>query len=248
MKNTLIRLFIIIGLGGAVACAQTSLTATTLSSAVAATNQRTIQLASATGIVAPTPQGAPGTVLFVDAEELAVTSVSGTFVTVTRGAGGTAASAHVSGAMVLYGPANAFISTPFDPSGACTVGAGIFLYSPVVNVRTGNEWLCSTVTGKVVPGFSNAAGVPQVTTAVASAAGLVTPSGPLFHITGTAAITGFNIPVGFDPKEGGTFCVIPDGAFTTTNANNIAIASTAVVGRTLCFTYDTNTAKFYPGY
>jgi hypothetical protein len=80
---------------------------------------------------------------------------------------------------------------------------------------------------------------------VASAAGLVTPSGPLFHITGTAAITGFNIPVGF---TGGSFTVIPDGAFTTTTANNIAIASTAVVSKPLTFTFDAGTAKFYPSY
>jgi len=247
MKNFLKLLLILAGVGSP-AFAQTSLTATTLGSAVNAINQRTIQLASTTGVVAPTSQGGSGSTLFIDSEAFSVTSVSGKYVTVTRGASGTAASAHVSGAMVLVGPAQAFIQQPFDPSGACTVGTGIFQYSPVVNVRTGNEWLCSSVTGKVVPGFSTVAGVPQVTAAVASAAGLITPSGPLFHITGALAITGFNIPVGFDPKEGGTFCAIPDGAFTTTNANNIAIASTGVVSKVLCWTYDANAAKFYPSY
>jgi len=247
MKNFLKLLIILAGVGSP-AFAQTSLTATTLGSAVNAINQRTIQLASATGVVAPSALTGSGSELFIDSEAFTVTSVSGTYVTVTRGASGTAASAHVLGAMVLIGPPQAFISTPFDPAGACKVGAGIFQYSPLINVRTGNEWLCSTITGKVVPGFSNVAGVPQVTTAVASAAGLVTPSGPLFHITGALAITGFNIPVGFDPKEGGTISVIPDGAFTTTTAGNIAVASTAVVGKVLSFTYDANTAKFYPSY
>lgn len=246
--NKLIRYFLALALFPIVSYGQTSLNATTLGAAVAALNQRTIQLVSATGVVAPSPLGAAGSVLFVDQEALTVTSVSGNYVTVTRGSQGTAASAHVTGAMVLFGPANAFIATPFDPSGACTAGVGIFLYSPVVNIRTGNEWLCSTITGKVIPGFSNSAGIPQVSTAVASAAGLITPSGPLFHVTGALAVTGFNLPIGFDPKEGGSFCTIPDGAYTTTTANNIAITSTAVVGRPLCFTYDTNTARFYPSY
>jgi hypothetical protein len=114
-----------------------------------------------------------------------------------------------------------------------------------VNTKTGSEWLCSTVTLSWVPGFGNDVGPAAVTAAVASAAGKITPSGPLFHITGTAAITGFNIPVGF---TGGNVCAIPDGIFTTTNANNIAIASTAVVSKTECWTYDTNAAKFYPAY
>jgi hypothetical protein len=232
-------------LGAGLAFGQTALTQTTLSAAVTS-NVRTIQVASATGITAPGATTGAGSLLFVDAEAMSVLSVNSTYVTVQRGAAGTKATGHISGAAVLLGPPQAFIA--FDPSGSCTNGQGLFLYSPVVNINTGNEWLCSTVTGKIVPGFGNVGGVPQVTTAVASAAGLVTPSGPLFHITGTAAITGFNIPVGFDPKEGGTICAIPDGAFTTTNANNIAIASTGVVSKILCWTYDANTAKFYPAY
>ena len=224
---------------------QTALTATTLSAGITS-KLTSFQVASATGITAPSTTAA-GTVLFVDNEAMAVISISSTTVHVQRGASGTVAQPHVSGTMVLAGPPNAFISGP-DPSGTCTNGSGIFLYSPVVNVKTGNQWLCSTVTGKIVPGFSNMADVPQVTTAVASAAGKITPSGPLFHITGALAITGFNIPVGFDPTGGGGFCVMPDGAFTTTTANNIAIASTGVVSKVLCWTYDGNTAKFYPSY
>jgi hypothetical protein len=221
------------------AFSQTALTATTLSAAITS-SQRTFAVASATGITAN------ATTLLISNEALRVVGVSGTTITVApRGAGGTRAMPHVSGAMVLAGPPVAFVA--FEPSGACTAGTGIFLYSPVVNLNTSREWLCGLV-GKVVPGWQNSTYPPQVTAAVASAAGLVTPTGPLFHITGTAAITGFNIPVGFDPKSGGTVCAIPDGAFTTTNANNIAIASTGVVSKTLCWTYDANTAKFYPSY
>ncbi|HEY1533771.1 MAG TPA: hypothetical protein VGF76_07120, partial [Polyangiaceae bacterium] len=96
-----------------------------------------------------------------------------------------------------------------------------------------------------VPGWGNTDSPARVSAAVASAAGLITPSGPLFHITGTAAITGFNVPVGF---QSGGFCAIPDGAFTTTNATNIAIASTAVVNKLLCWTWDDTNSKFVPSY
>jgi hypothetical protein len=143
--------------------------------------------------------------------------------------------------MVLVGAPNLFNS--YDPTGGCTA-VNTFV-TPWVNTTSGNEWLCSTVTNSWVPGFGNDAALDVPTAAVASAAGLITPSGPLFHVTGTAAITGFNIPVGF---AFGSFCVIPDGIFTTTNANNIAIASTAVVSKVDCWQYDPATAKFYPSY
>jgi hypothetical protein len=67
----------------------------------------------------------------------------------------------------------------------------------------------------------------------------------MFHVTGTAAVTGFTIPVGF---MGGSFTIIPDGAFTWTTAGNIGLAGTAVVSRTLTFTWEVNAGKFYPSY
>jgi hypothetical protein len=53
------------------------------------------------------------------------------------------------------------------------------------------------------------------------------------------------MPVGF---AGGSFTIIPDGAFTWTTAGNIAIAGTAVVGVPITFTYDSYLGKFYPAY
>jgi hypothetical protein len=50
------------------------------------------------------------------------------------------------------------------------------------------------------------------------------------------------LPVGF---AGGSFTVIPDGAFTWTTANNIATAGTAVASHMITFTYDFNTSKWY---
>jgi len=236
MKKTLLTLSIVFGLALA-SFGQATLTQTTLSAKV--DNQTTtIPLTSATGVVATS------TVLFVDSELMYVNAINSTTAKVTRGYGGSVAKAHRSGSMVLLGPPNYFFVN--TPSGACTSTNLAVL--PAVNTQTGLQWDCSTVTSQWGPGFGNRTAFPQVSTAVASTAGKITPSGQLFHITGTAAITGFNIPVGFDPNAGQTICAIPDGAFTTTNANNIAIASTGVVGKTLCWTYDPNSAKFYPSY
>lgn len=231
---------VLLGLFSIGSFAQTALTQTTLAAGVTTTAQIYVRLTSATGVTAN------NTILFMDSEAMFVNSVSGTVIGITRGYFGTQAMTHASGAMVLIGPPAAFVD--IDPSGSCTPGSGIFAYAPIVNLKNGNQWLCSSVTNHVIPGFENNAAPAAVSAAVASAAGLITPSGPLFHITGTAAITGFTIPVGFDPKEGSQVCVIPDGLWTTTNANNLALASTAVVSKTLCWTYDSNTAKFYPSY
>ena len=223
------------------AFAQTALTQTSLSAAITV-NQTTFAIASATNVTASNT--APTVLYVVDpgqykGELMTVKAISGTTVTVSRT--GINKAAHASGSMVLVGPPKAFAQ--YDPVGSCT--ASQTAYTPWVNAVTGSQWLCSTVTGNWVPGFGNDLYPTNVTAAVASAAGLITPSGPLFHITGTAAITGFNIPVGFN---GGMICGIPDGLSTTTSANNFALATTAVVSKPICWVYDTNTAKFYPSY
>lgn len=232
---------------------QTALTQTRLSAAVTSARTTTIVVASATGITAPSTAQ---TLLFVDSEAMFVNAVNGTTLTVQRGASGTAATPHIVNARVLAGPPSAFVA--FDPSGSCTNGQGLFLYSPVVNTKDGLQWLCSTVTGEVTPGFGN--GTPNsadVTTAVASVAGATKPSGPLFHVTGTNAITawGSSTTVGAVGMAGGTsdsqgepFCVIPDALFTTTATNNIALATTAVVNKILCYTWDGTNKKYVPNY
>ena len=233
MKN-LIRIFITLGLASSPAFAQTvTLTQTSLSASITA-NATTFALASATNV-------SVGTMLYVDKEAMYISAISGASVTVGRGEVGTASVSHASGAMVLAGPPAAFFTYP--PTGSCTASATPV--TPWVDIRTSAQYLCSSVTGTWVAGWQNDLLSNAPTAAVASAAGLITPSGPLFHVTGTAAITGFNIPVGF---AYGSFTIIPDGTFTTTNANNIALASTAVVSKALTFIYDPATGKFYPGY
>lgn len=250
--NKLFCIFSALVLLAGSAFGQTALTQTTLSAAVA--TGQTVTVASATNIAAPTP--GHGVVLFVNQEAMYVNSVSGTTIGVFRGYAGTPVQSHVSGARVLVGPiqngvsafnpVTAGVDAQGDPGGACT--AANTLYTPFLNIKNGRQWLCSTVTLTWVPGWGNVSQSAAPTAAVASAAGVITPSGPLFHITGALAITGFTIPVGFPVKSGATFCVIPDGTFTTTTASNIALASTAVVNKTLCWTYDTANAKFTPSY
>jgi hypothetical protein len=179
--------------------------------------------------------------LSIDREAMLVLALNGTFVTVARGQNATAALPHVSGAVVFAGSPDWFYSG--SPSGSCTTAST--LVTPYVNILTGQQWLCSTLSLGWAPGWQNTSFPPNVTAAVASAAGVVVPSGPLFHITGALAITGFTLPLGF---SSGSFTVIPDGAFTTTTATNVAIASTAVVGKALVFTYDQVAGKFYPSY
>jgi hypothetical protein len=266
MKN-ITRLLVVFGLLSVAMFAQTALTQTTLSGAVngpvmysgssTPTLSTTVTLTSVTGVVAAFNTSVIQSVLYVGQEAMGVVSVNSSTlqVNVLRGYLGTKASPHPSGDMVLIGQFNLLGSNMFfqqDPpfNGACISTA--IPSTPWVNVMTGAQWLCSSVTGTWVPGWNNPlnGGAEKVTAAVASAAGLVTPSGPLFHITGTAAITGFNIPVGFDatPSGGGSFCAIPDGIFTTTAASNIALASTAVVNKMLCWQWDATNSKFVPTY
>lgn len=81
-------------------------------------------------------------------------------------------------------------------------------------------------------------------TAVASAT-TITPTGGIFHVTGTTAIATINIPyTGFN----GQIIIIPDAIFSTTTAGNIALASTAVVNKALIMTYDATAVKWYPSY
>lgn len=224
---------------------QNTLTGTTLSAAALITDDF-VTLASATGVVLPTAS-VNGSMLFVKSpgstgEAMVIQSlVSGTTYKVTRGVSGTARKAQISAALVLIGRKDLFFVT--DPSGACVTATT--LVTPRVNIITGRQWLCSTVTLAWSPGFGNTSYPAQANTAVASAAGAVVPTGPLFHITGTAAITGFTLPLGIE--NGDSFCAFSDGVYTWTAAGNISILGTATAaGRQQCFTWDAAAVKWYP--
>jgi len=265
-------LVLLAGLAG-FAVAQTSLTQTTLAGAVTGpslysgtspTLQTFICLASVTGISAPILPGTPVSVIYVDREAMGVWTVNTTSgcLTVNRGYLGTQASPHVTGQMVLVAvlyqttlgtggnplPSGLFQQDP--PQGGTCTAAGIPA-TPWVNVLTGAQWLCS-VAGTWVPGFNNplSTSSPGLVSTTAASTGAQVIPGPYFALSGTNAITSFTIPVGFNATAGGygSFCIYPTGAFTTTATNNIVNATTAVVGKLLCYTWNPTTSKFANSY
>jgi len=100
--------------------------------------------------------------------------------------------------------------------------------------------------GAIVTNFllPNTDSVGVTANAVASATTIETNLQPkMFHVSGTAAIATIEPPF---TSFRGALTLIPDAAFTTTTADNIAIATTAVVGKALTMTYDG--VKWYPSY
>lgn len=252
---------------------QATLTQTTLAAAVTGpafysgtspTIQSTVFLAATTGIAAPLLPGTPVSIIYVDREAMAVWSVNTNInaVVVSRGYLGTQASPHVNGQMVLI--SNLYQTTA--ATGANPLPSGFFQVDPPeggtcsaaqptipwVNVLTGAQWLCSTIANTWVPGWNNplVPGSAGQTTSVASAAGAITPSGPLFQITGSAAVTGFTIPIGFNGTAAGYGCFTVVGATgntaTWTAAGNIAIAGTFTPLKAFTFCWNPSTQKFYP--
>jgi len=277
--NKVVSLVVLLGALCAVSAAQTSLIQTTLaadqgvgpttsSPGITTPFQTTVSLASATGITQAF-NGAPVTFVYVDQELEAIQTLATgqtTIFNVLRAQSGTKASAHKSGTMVLvqtlspqFGgqSGSGGFQQADPPSGGSCLSTAV-LATPWVNIITAEQWLCSSITGTWVPGWQNRLipGFAKVTAAVASAAGAILPSGPLFHVTGTAAITGFTIPVGFNATAlgGGCFTVIPDAVFTYTAAGNIGLASTGlnagtavvVVNQPITFCWDATNSKFLP--
>lgn len=143
----------------------------------------------------------------------------------------------VSGTLGQWGPINGTTTSSSFGNGAVVASLGSYiesLSSGALNVRTGTTNILAAqfdATGNFNPKFYTSA---VVGTPVASAA-TITPTGPVFHITGTAAISTINLPyVGFT----GTLRVIADGAWTTTTSGNIGSQIIAVANQEYAFTYD----------
>ena len=225
--------------------AQTALTATTLG-AIADATQGNVTVAAATGITAP-GTGANLVYLLVDRELMGVQAVNGLNVRVARGANGTRATAHVSGAIVNVAPAIAVIN--YVPSGAC-VRANLNFVPMIVGgtnaqgmngttfdclgVTTAGQWVSTNVTDVSVLGST-----------MASTAGVLgLPTGTVFIVSGTNAIMGITLPAGAAP--GFRISIVPSGVFTWTAATNIALAGTAVVNKLLDFVW--SGTKWVPSY
>lgn len=271
MNRAILAIALVLCLAG-ISEAQTALTQTTLSAAVSGpamysgtsvTIDSTVTLASVSGISAPTLPGTPVSVIYVGREAMGVFSVNTSTkqVGVLRGYLGTQASPHPSGDMVLVAPQYNVTASGGNPvpnglfaqdppqNGSCTVGNTPT--TPWVNVLTGAQWLCSSITSTWVPGFNNplnaSSAVP--TTAVASATS-ITPSGPLFHLTGTTAVTTITTPIGCNATAVGAceFVVIVDtgtaSQFGTGGNLEIAAAITTLTGKAYTFTWDAKNSKW----
>jgi hypothetical protein len=274
MKRIASLLVILAGLAGA-CFGQTSLLQTTLTAAITgpagysgtspSIQSTNICLTSATGIGNPILPGTPTSVIYIDREALGVWQVNTTTgcMTVSRGYLGTQASPHVSGAMVLVAPQ--YQTTlqyggnplpnglfPNDPPMGGTCTALSTPATPWVNVLTGAQWICSGLTNTWVAGWNNpyATDWTAMTASVASVAGATLPSGPYFTITGSAAVTGWTIPVGFNATAigGGCFNVVggTGNTATWTAAGNISLAGTFTPLKVFSFCWSPVLSKFVP--
>ena len=131
MKRFALSILLVLALAVSGA-AQTATTSTTLSAAVTSVSATTFRVTSATGFVANT------TWAYVDRELVRVLAVSGTTISVQRGANGTAPATHASSAVIYVGPFDIFRS--YDPAGSCT--ATNERYLPQINQSTGTLWNC----------------------------------------------------------------------------------------------------------
>lgn len=139
LQKTIVGLVLLLGLAAS-GFAQTSLTQTTLSSAITDSKAQIVVVASATGITAGT------SFLYVDNELMQVNSLSGTSLIVVRGVGGTKANTHVSAAIVFIGASFNFAN--FTPQGSCTRGQGYFLFVPYIDVK--NSVISDCIGGQIV--------------------------------------------------------------------------------------------------
>lgn len=273
LRKAVLFLVAVLGFCG-IANGQAALTQTTLASLVSGPAfysgtsvqiDQVVFLASVTGISAPSLPGSPVSVIYVGREAMGVFTVNTNLksVGVFRGYLGTLASPHPNGEMVLvsnvYSTTQAFGANPVpsgffqtDPplGGSCT--AALTPTTPWVNVLTGSQWLCSTITGSWVPGFQNpwiTDGAWQTAT-VAAAAGAILPSGPLFVVSGAGAITGFTVPIGCDATAVGgcsfTIIAAAGSTWTWTAAGNIMTAGTGTAGHTFTFIWSASLSKFVP--
>ena len=249
MKKNLLRslaaLVAVFVLSAAPLFAQTALTTTTLG-ALLDNASANITVAAATGITAP-GTGATFVYLLIDRELIGVRTINGLVVGGTRGANGTRATAHINGATVTVAPALAVIN--YLPSGAC-VRVNLQYVPQIVGGTNaqgvnGTTFDCLGVTTAGQWVSTNVTDVPILGSTVASPAGVLTPTGTYFKVSGTNAITGITVPAGATP--GFTLALESTGIWTWTAAGNILTAgTTTAAGRVLLMIW--NGAKWVPSY
>jgi hypothetical protein len=139
--------------------------------------------------------------------------------------------------ILVGGGASAFpVWTTATGTGAPVRATSPTIVSPTINGTV--AFTSYTVSGVI----GTAAAAPTIASATT-----IAPTQQIAFVSGTTAIATITPPAPI-ASGGGQITLIPTGAFTTTTAGNIAIATTAVVGKALVMTYDTTAAKWYPSY
>jgi hypothetical protein len=218
-------------------CQTNTLVQTYTSAAVADANTNIVKVYSATGISVD-----PQTILFIDREAMRVTAISGTNITVRRGTDGTAAVGHISGAGILLGRPDWFMAYDPPPGGACTTASTYV--TPWLNIRTGDQWLCSSVEKRWVAGFGNSKWPLGVTSTHASGTAAMVVSGPLFHVSGTSTITSITMPVGC--AYSCSFTTVFDSTGALAAGGTIGASVTGAAGLAVTWIYSNYDGKFYP--
>lgn len=96
------------------------------------------------------------------------------------------------------------------------------------------------------PGTWVAIGVPAYTGSAVTSATSITPTGTVFHVTGTTTVNTVVVPTGL--PDGGQVTIIPDGVFTVGTSGNVALGGTSVVSKALTLTWDATAVKWYMSY
>jgi len=104
---------------------------------------------------------------------------------------------------------------------------------------------CLIAIGDCFSVFNGLVGNASTTTPTIASATTIAPVNQTVFISGTVPVVNITAATGFMSYQ---ITLIPKGAFTTTTAGNIALASTAVVNKALIMTYDSTTLKWYPSY
>ena len=263
MKHFLRFVFSLVALAASLApgtaFAQATLTTTTLSAAISSTSVKAIVVASATGFTANT------TSLFVDKEFMSIEAVNGTTITVIRGAFGTKAALHNSGATLYVGPSNYFFSS--DVSGGCT--STNLLVLPFINTNNGKisdcrssgQWIqigdgtmtsgavetvrafCTGTAGSGETEFLNGAACSAATTAtaryVASSAGQIAN---LRVFSSAAAVGGSNKDVLTVFKNGSSTALTCTIAASGTTCSDLTHSVAVAAGDVLTFQFVTATS------
>lgn len=247
MKKT-ITLLALAALCVGLSFGQTTLTSTTLSAAQGI-NDKTVSLTSATGVTVPGAANQINTVIYLDHELERITGlVTGqtTVFTVQRGVSNTRQYGHASGVVVWLGsPTNNFLgNSPINAEVAGTCVSTAELTLPKIYTSSGHMYDCLGVAGAQQWVLTSASEFPVFGSTVASPAGLLTPTGSAFKVSGVNAITGLNLPGGW--AAGQCLQLIPTGIWSVTTATNVSLATTAVVGKTLFECWDGS--KWNPSY